>query len=341
MVDPASRRYVDRSISGHAVVTEAGKPSVGRCLAGSATGQLQPFAQRQIVASGLVTPFPVASGIGVGIVGGLGAMTILPFPFPLVAAAFVFGLVLVGHRAVDALSVRWRSPDMTNGDRALNEYAQMASAEVRRKERDREADAELGVRRRSDRSQLFPHRTVWAMRESGNGVAQFAAQKLISGQFTPDATDVADMFERCRYEAWEVCTETCGDSGAGVLAVEGAAHAVFGGALAELSDEDLLGLAPLVVERREVESRVVELTGKIERAEQAGADSDYPEVAGASVEVAVLCERVDRIEAIYQDRLTVAQDEAELSRLTKSEKEKADWQEQALRDLSYPPRDDD
>lgn len=339
VTDSSPRWYVDRSIPDHAVVTLAGKPSVGRCLTGSATGQLQPFAQRQIVASGVQIPFAVAGGFSFALFGGVAAATVLPFPFSVIAAVLMFGVVVVGQRSFDAISVRWHGPDMVNGGRCLDEYARMASAEVRRRELDRRAGVVPGEVRRRYPSLLFPQRTVWGMRESGNVVAQFAAQKLNLRQPGPDA--VGDAFERRRYAAWEACADACGGSGEGVFAVEGAAHAVFGGALSTLPDEDLLALAPLVSEQYELESRLSDLASKIERAERAGADADYPEVAGAMAEVAALREQVDRIEEIYEERLIVAQDEAELSRLSESERAKADRQERALRDLSDLPTDDE
>lgn len=338
MTGPSPSWYVDRSIPNHAVVTVAARPSVRRCLAATVTGQLQPFEQRQVVNTGLSRgiSLPVAGGIGVALFGGVAAATVLPFPFSLIAAGIMFGLVVAGHRVFDAASVHWSSPDMANGGSVLYEYAQMASAEVRRKEslyRDH-APSEGVVRYEPDL--WFPSRTVWAMKESGNGVAQFAAQRLRLEQF--DANGVTtDAFEEARYEAWQACAEARKGRLTCVLEVEGSAHAVFGGALQELADEDLVELASLVVERHEVEERLAALTGKIERAKATGADSDYPEVAGATVEAEVLREQAERIEALYQDRLAVAQNDAELSRLTEREKRKADRQERTLRDLTDPP----
>lgn len=222
----------------------------------------------------------------------------------------------------------------------LGGYEEMARRELGRKAALYEADHDLD---RHDVDAWFPSRTVWVMRQSGNGVAQVAAESLVPGQFTGGRARPSgsrDAFSQCRYDLWQACESACDEGLVGVLEVEGGAHAVFGGELQGLPDADLLELSSYVVSRHEVEQKIEALTAKIERAKAEGADSDYPEVAGAVAEVGALREQSERIDEAYQDRLTLAKNDEEMARLTEDEKRKADRRERALKDLTEPFDDD-
>lgn len=349
MAKSSPHRYVDRSASGYAAVTMAGRPSVWQCLVGSASGQLPPFQQREVRYAGApnvpLTP-SVVLGAGGGIFGGLVASTYGGSPFPMMVGGLLLGLVVavVGRRVLDAVSVRWSSPRMKRSNDALDMYQRMADKELRKKAalRDAERRAKPGLDR-YDVDSLFPSRTVWAMTKSGNGVAQLATRSLDARQLRGRRAgfDGARLvFSRCREDLWQTFADVCGEDSVGVFEVGGEAHAVFGPELQGLPDADLLELSAYVVERHEVERKKEVLAAKIARARAEGADSDYPEVAGATLKVEELRDRAGRIGEAYQDRLTRAKNEAELEQLTERERGKIDRQERALRDLAEPFDDD-
>lgn len=340
-------RYVDRSIYSHAVVTEASRPSVRQCLVGSISGQLRPFPQRQARYAGLDVPFsfPAVLGVGTGVLGGLVASSYAPFPVPVIVGGLLFGLVVASQRILDAVSARWASPKVERQGRALEAYEEMARKELYRKE------ALYGVNSASegvlDRlpsvDAWFPSRTVWAMEHSGNGVAQFAAERLTPSPFLESRANLGvaeEAFSQCDKDLWEACEDACGEEPVGVLEVGGRAHAVFTGELRGLPDADLLDLSSYVVRRHEVERKIEVLNAKIERAKAEGADDSYPEVAGAAAELEVLREQSERIGEAYQDRLTLAKNDDEVAQLTERERRKIERQEQALRDLNEPFDDD-